>query len=99
MISSSMKEVNFEKILQKLVPSEMVPEILGAEDVSAAFFKQWVLREAYTKWTERAFTRISKNTHGKGTSCTFGYGTRLQRGAVVGSSSGYPLGKSGMSLP
>lgn len=49
------KQVNFEKMLQKLVPSEMVSEIIAAEDVSAAFFEQWVLREAYTKWTGEGF--------------------------------------------
>ena len=49
------KEVPYEKMLLKLVPSEMIPEILEAEDVPEAFFRQWVLREAYTKWTGEGF--------------------------------------------
>lgn len=45
------KKVNKEKLLKKMVPSERIPKILGAEDPEQAFFDQWALREAYVKWT------------------------------------------------
>lgn len=51
------KEVKFEKMLQRMVPAEMVSEILQRDDMVKAFFDQWVLREAYIKWTGEGFSR------------------------------------------
>ena len=35
----------------------MVREILDADDMEKAFFTQWVLREAYIKWTGEGLSR------------------------------------------
>ena len=51
------KKVNYERILERLVPTDMVREILEADDVEKAFFAQWVLREAYIKWTGEGLSR------------------------------------------
>ena len=44
------KKVNYERILERMVPADMVREILDSDDMEKAFF-EWVLREAYIKWT------------------------------------------------
>lgn len=49
--------VNYERILQRTVPPEMIPEILEAGDPVKAFYTQWVLREAYIKWTGEGLSR------------------------------------------
>lgn len=36
--------------------ADMVREILEADDMEKAFFAQWVLREAYIKWTAAKVT-------------------------------------------
>ena len=51
------KKVNYERILGRLVPADMVREILEADDMEKAFFAQWVLREAYIKWTGEGLSR------------------------------------------
>lgn len=51
------KEVNYERMLKRMVPAEMIPNILAAGDVEEAFFTQWVLREAYIKWTGEGLSR------------------------------------------
>ena len=51
------KKVNYERILERLVPADMVREILEADDMEKAFFAQWVLREAYIKWTGEGLSR------------------------------------------
>lgn len=48
---------NYERILERLVPAEMVREILNADEPEKAFFAQWVLREAYIKWTGEGLSR------------------------------------------
>ena len=45
------KKVNYERLLERMVPADMIREILDADDMEKAFFAQWVLREAYIKWT------------------------------------------------
>lgn len=51
------KKVNYEKLLERLVPEKMRSEILEAEDIEKAFYTQWVLREAYIKWTGEGFSK------------------------------------------
>lgn len=51
------KEVSFEKMLRRMVPEELVLEILQSDQMVKAFFDQWVLREAYIKWTGEGFSR------------------------------------------
>lgn len=42
---------NFERMLRRIVPEAMAEEMLQSEDWKEKFFEQWVLREAYVKWT------------------------------------------------
>lgn len=51
------KKVNYERILERMVPADMVREILESDDMEKAFFAQWVLREAYIKWTGEGLSR------------------------------------------
>ncbi len=51
------REVNYERILERTVPGEMIPEILEAGDPMKAFYTQWVIREAYIKWTGEGLSR------------------------------------------
>ncbi|HIY02574.1 MAG TPA: 4'-phosphopantetheinyl transferase superfamily protein [Candidatus Blautia faecipullorum] len=51
------KEVNYARLLERMVPAAMIREILEADSLQKAFFAQWVLREAYIKWTGEGFSR------------------------------------------
>jgi 4'-phosphopantetheinyl transferase len=51
------KSVNMERMLERMVPTHMIREILEADDPEQAFFAQWVLREAYIKWTGEGLSR------------------------------------------
>lgn len=51
------KEVNYEHMLERMVPAHMVREIMEADNLRQAFFAQWVLREAYIKWTGEGLSR------------------------------------------
>lgn len=54
------REVKYERILERLVPAEMIPKILGSENMVKEFYDQWVLREAYVKWIGEGFSRDLK---------------------------------------
>ena len=51
------KKVNYERMLKRMVPKEMIPQILERDDPMQAFYDQWVLREAYIKWTGEGLSR------------------------------------------
>ena len=51
------KKVNYERMLERMVPTGMVREILDSDEPEKAFFTQWVLREAYIKWTGEGLSR------------------------------------------
>ena len=51
------RKVNRERMLSRMVPAEMVRPILDCDDPEQAFFSQWVLREAYIKWTGQGLSR------------------------------------------
>ena len=51
------RELDYEKGLQKLVPVSLLHEILESDHIKEAFYNQWVLREAYMKWTGEGFSR------------------------------------------
>ena len=46
---------NYERMLRRMVPREQYLEILSDINVEKKFFEQWVLREAYIKWTGEGF--------------------------------------------
>ena len=51
------KKVNYERMLTRMVPADMVREILESDQMEKAFFAQWVLREAYIKWTGEGLSK------------------------------------------
>lgn len=51
------KKANYERMLMRMVPENMVREILDSDDPEKAFFVQWVLREAYIKWTGEGLSK------------------------------------------
>lgn len=51
------KKVNYERMLERMVPGKMIREILDSDEPEKAFFVQWVLREAYIKWTGEGLSR------------------------------------------
>lgn len=51
------KNVKYERMLERMVPAEMIREILHSDHREQAFFTQWVLREAYIKWTGEGLSK------------------------------------------
>ena len=45
------RKVNYQMMLRKMVPEHMITQIMDYPDPERAFYTQWVLREAYVKWT------------------------------------------------
>ena len=48
-------------MLYRMVTDEKRREILAGPDVEKEFFTQWVLLEAYIKWTGEGFSRDVRN--------------------------------------
>ena len=51
------RKANYERMLRRMVPEEQYDEILAGADAEQKFFEQWVLREAYIKWTGEGLSR------------------------------------------
>lgn len=51
------RAANYERMLERMVPPQMIRRILEADEPEKAFFTQWVLREAYIKWTGEGLSR------------------------------------------
>ena len=49
--------INYERMLKRMVPEDEYNEILASADMQERFFEQWVLREAYIKWTGEGLSR------------------------------------------
>ncbi len=51
------RKANYERMLERMVPASQRMEILTGKDPENEFFIQWVLREAYIKWTGEGLSR------------------------------------------
>lgn len=51
------KKVNYGRMLKKMVPQERMEEIMCSSHLEKEFFEEWVLREAYVKWTGQGLSR------------------------------------------
>ena len=51
------RKTNYERMLRRMVPEAQYDEILAGADAEQKFFEQWVLREAYIKWTGEGLSR------------------------------------------
>ena len=86
------RKVNYERLVQRMVPSDMVREILESDEPEKAFFAQWVLREAYIKWTGEGLAKNSPYySHGQGLLYYAGNGRRLQWSCLVPYSTGIEI--------
>lgn len=55
------RKANYERMLERMVTDEKRREILAGPDVEKEFFTQWVLLEAYIKWTGEGLSRDLRN--------------------------------------
>lgn len=67
-IQQHKETVDFEKVLQRIVSKEEAEKIMAQENYVKGFYTQWVLREAYVKWTGEGFSKDFRSidmTNGK----------------------------------
>ena len=48
---------NIKRILERTVPADLARQILDSTNTEKAFYTQWVLREAYVKWTGEGLSK------------------------------------------
>ena len=51
------REVNYDRMLRRMVTEKEREEILKRPDLEQEFFRQWVIREAFIKWTGEGLSR------------------------------------------
>lgn len=51
------RKANYERMLERMVPKELVTNILKSDNMVQEFFDQWALREAYIKWTGEGLSK------------------------------------------
>ncbi len=51
------RTANYSRMLERMVTEERREEILRGADLEKEFFKEWVLREAYIKWTGEGLSK------------------------------------------
>lgn len=65
------RKANYERMLRRMVPEAQYAEILEGPDMEQKFFEQWVLREAYIKWTGEGLSRDLRTISMDEGSCMF----------------------------
>lgn len=53
-------EMDYPLVLKRLVPENRAQEILQAENITEEFFREWVKREAFIKFTGEGLSRDTK---------------------------------------
>lgn len=51
------RKASYEKILSRMMKEDEKEKVLASEDLVEEFFKEWVLREAYIKWTGEGLSK------------------------------------------
>ena len=51
------RKVNYDRMLRRMVTEKEREEILKRPDLEQEFFRQWVIREAFIKWTGEGLSR------------------------------------------
>ena len=65
------REVNYDRMLRRMVTEKEREEILKRPDLEQEFFRQWVIREAFIKWTGEGLSRDLRKISEKEGVCRF----------------------------
>lgn len=65
------RTVNYDRMLRRMVTEKEREEILKRPDLEQEFFRQWVMREAFIKWTGEGLSRDLRKIPEKEGICRF----------------------------
>ena len=65
------RTVNYDRTLRRMVTEKEREEILKRPDLEQEFFRQWVMREAFIKWTGEGLSRDLRKISVKEGVCRF----------------------------